>query len=120
MDSRSFVIVQRPTGLLKVYVQRNAPGHTSDWRGCNYRLYPVYGQPLRGFEDAGAVIAFLHGIARKRQVADSDGKGTFFGDSFRLRWSSITVDIDRHGEVTHRFGIDGIGLTLPHLYCSSR
>jgi hypothetical protein len=103
-EYRSFVIVQRPSGKLKAYIQSKAPGHISDWRGCNYRLYPVPGQPRRGFNDVKELLAFL---SSGPGSPDLSGSGTFFGDSFPHPWSGLSFD---KGE--WRLGINGIGLSL--------
>ena len=50
MTNASIIIGMKPSGAYKAYFWGRADAHISDWRGTNYRIAPVDGQPSRGFK----------------------------------------------------------------------
>lgn len=72
------------SGNWKVYVTGHADGNVTSWRGCNYRVKTVPGQPHRGFATKDEAIAFAKekfpDVKTLREYADRCGDGSALRD----------------------------------------
>ncbi len=87
MIPKTLHVFQIPSGKFKVLIWGAADGHIMDWRGTNYRLTPVTGQPVRGFKTIDEAKALLQEIETNPERKKQEFKraqhvaGRFFGDS---------------------------------------
>lgn len=82
-----FHVFKNPkTGRYKVMVVGRADGHIMDWRGCNFRITPVDGQPRRGFltyEEAKAFEKAIEADPIRKEIEFKKCRytgGTFLND----------------------------------------
>lgn len=74
-------IKQLKSNGYKVVVWGQPNFHASDWRGCNYRVMTVKGQPHRGFTSIDDAEAFAKKVFTTekdaKNYAESNGDGSF-------------------------------------------
>ena len=96
MTDASIIIGTTPKGGYKAYFWGRADAHISDWRGTNYRIAPIDGQPSRGFKTCQEAEDFARAKFKSEdQVAEAARRipGSHFSDSRgnRMEWKTIHI-----------------------------
>lgn len=95
------VIGKTPSGSgWKAYAHGQPNIHVTDWRGANYRIATVPGQPSRGFKTAEEALSF----ASTRFASEAD----FNRWSFRADGSFCTDERFQSLEMRDTKWVDGI------------
>jgi len=98
MTNASIIIGMKPSGAYKAYFWGRADAHISDWRGTNYRIAPVDGQPSRGFKTYKDAENFARAkFQSEDQITEAARyiSGSHFSDSRANRMEWKTIDISR-------------------------
>lgn len=93
-----YVASRRYEGKYKVYIMGQPAGHISDWRGCNYRVWSIKGQPHKGFSTKEEALAWVKKTFKSGyevHQATSRGDGTFIKQGMFYETDYVTVKFKR-------------------------